>query len=71
MRSGSREERRGQDFERHVALERGVACAVHLAHAALAEQGEDFVVTEFVAYGKRHMSDLAKFTRSRSGRDHY
>ena len=43
---GIAQERRGQDFERDVALERRVARAVDLAHAALAEQGEDFVVTE-------------------------
>jgi hypothetical protein len=36
-------------------LERGVAPAVHLAHAALAEQREDFIVAEFVAYGKRQV----------------
>ena len=33
----------GQDFDRDLAAEHGVAGAIHLAHAALAEQGEDLV----------------------------
>ncbi len=64
---GIAQERRGQNFERHFTLERCVACAVDLAHPALAEQGENFVVAEFVAYGKRHTPDSTKLTRSRSG----
>jgi len=43
------EERRRQDFQRHIALERRVASTIHLAHAALAEQREHFVMSEFVA----------------------
>jgi hypothetical protein len=56
---GKTEEHRGQDFKNHVTLERGVACTVHLSHSALAKQREDFVVTEFVADGKRHVLDSA------------
>jgi len=52
-------ERRGQDFQRYVTLKRHVACAVDLAHAAHAEQREDFIVTEFVADRQRHMTHLA------------
>jgi hypothetical protein len=46
---GIAQERCGQDFERDVTLDRGVACAVDFAHASLAEQGENLIVTEFVA----------------------
>src|SRR5580704_1052368 len=53
------QERRGQYFQRYVTLERRVACAVNLAHATLTEQGEDLVVTEFVAFREGHVSDLA------------
>jgi hypothetical protein len=52
------QERRGQDFQRDVTLERGVAGFVHLAHPALPEQGYDFVVPEFVADGERHVCEL-------------
>ena len=33
----------GQDFQRDVAIELRVARAIHLAHAARAERGHDFV----------------------------
>ena len=53
---------RRQNFQRHVGLERRVPRAVYLAHTALAEQGDHFIVTEFVAYRKRHLSDLSQFS---------
>ena len=54
---GIAQERRGQDFQRHITLERGVTGFIHLAHPPFAEQGEDFVVPESIAYGKRHVLD--------------
>jgi hypothetical protein len=36
----------GQDFQRNVATELGVARAIHLAHAAGAERAEDLVVRD-------------------------
>ena len=56
---GIAQERRGQNFQRYVTLKRCVACAVDLAHAAHAEQREDFIVTEFVADRQRHLTHLA------------
>ena len=41
-----RSEELGQDFDCHVAIELGVARAIHLAHAAGAEDGEDCVGAE-------------------------
>ena len=38
-----------------------------LARAARADEGQDFVVAEFVACRKRHVRDLAQFTRSGRG----
>jgi len=52
---GIAQERRRQNLERHVTLERGIAGFVDLAHPALSEQRDYFVVTEFVARGKRHI----------------
>jgi hypothetical protein len=46
VRMVERGERRGQDLDRDVALELGVARAIDLAHAAFAEQGGDVVRTE-------------------------
>ena len=63
---GIAEKRRRQDLERHVTLEHRIARAVDLAHATCAKQGEYFVVTEFVAYGQRHITDFIQFTRSRT-----
>src|SRR5258708_5730600 len=51
---GIAHQRRGQDFERNVALEGRIASAVDLAHSALTEQGEDLVVTEFIGDRQRH-----------------
>jgi hypothetical protein len=34
---------RGQDFDRHLAVEPGIARAIHLAHTARAQWGEDLV----------------------------
>jgi len=44
----------GQDFQRHVALQLGIARAIDFAHAARAEGREDFVGAEFVAGSERH-----------------
>ena len=35
--------------------------------SSLAEQGENFVVTEFVAYKKRHVIESIQVIRSRTG----
>ncbi len=43
-----------QHFQRHVALQLGVAGAVHLAHAARADGREDFIGAESVTYREGH-----------------
>ena len=40
---GIGDERRGQDLDRDVAIELGVARTIHLAHSACPERAEDFV----------------------------
>jgi hypothetical protein len=40
------------------AVETSVAGLLHLAHAALADRGKDFVRAEVVADRQRHVSDL-------------
>ena len=49
----------GQDLEGNIALERGIVCAIDLAHAALAERGQDFVMPELFAHRKRHTKDFS------------
>ncbi len=44
----------GEDLERDVAIERCVAGAIHLAHAARAERREDLVGTELNASANGH-----------------
>ena len=44
----------GQDFERHVALERRVARAEHLAHAARAQLRQDAIDADAAAQCQRH-----------------
>ena len=46
----------GQDLERDVALERRVAGAIHLAHAACAKRGQNLVWAESIAGGEGHCS---------------
>ena len=45
---------RGQRLDRHIAPEPGVARAMHLAHAARADEAEYFVGTEPGSDGNRH-----------------
>ena len=52
-----------QELDRHGSVERGIRRPVHRAHAALAHKGNNFVRAKFVACGKRHTSDTAKFSR--------
>jgi hypothetical protein len=47
-------DRFGQHFDGDVAIELLVAGAIHLAHSARAELGEDFVRTEANASGETH-----------------
>ena len=44
----------GQDFNGHVAVQFGVPGTVHFPHAAGADGGGDFVITEPSARGQRH-----------------
>lgn len=55
------------DFDRDITTEALVVGSIDFAHAAIAEQAEDFVGTELVACGERHMNDRDKFTRSECG----
>jgi hypothetical protein len=43
--------RGGQHLDRHVALQPGVARAIHLAHSAGTDQMQDLVRTETIAGG--------------------
>ena len=47
---------RGQDLDGDVAAEARIARSIHLAHAAGAEQRDDFVCAEARASGERHES---------------
>jgi hypothetical protein len=42
-------------FDRHVATQARVLCAIHLAHAACAERRNDFVGTKFGAGSEGHV----------------
>jgi uncharacterized protein len=45
----------GQDFQRHIAPELGIARAVDLAHPAGANRGKNLVWPEAIAGGERHL----------------
>jgi hypothetical protein len=45
----------GQDFQRDVAIEPHIARAIHVAHAARANQGRCLVGAESGARRKRHL----------------
>jgi hypothetical protein len=49
------------------AVELDVVRGVYLVHATRSEGRKDFVVTELVAHGKRHLHDSVKFSRSEGG----
>ena len=51
---GIRREQIRQHFDRDLAIEARVPCAIDFAHAALAEDAEDFIRTETGTCGKRH-----------------
>ena len=46
----------GQDLDGDVAAQPRIVGSIHLAHAAGAEQGHDFVCAEARASGERHES---------------
>ena len=48
----------GQDLDRDVALQPGVARAIHLAHAACADSREDLVGADARAGGMRHATAI-------------
>ena len=52
-------ESRGQNLDRHFAIERRVSGPVHLAHAARTNGRNDFVGAEFAAPRQWHMRDSA------------
>ena len=45
----------GQYLDRHIALQFGIARAIHLAHAALADETENLIGTEFIARREGHL----------------
>ena len=47
-------ERRGQDLDRDHAIEPGIARPIHFAHAARADEGDDFVGAELCPGRQRH-----------------
>ena len=67
-RPGVGRQRIRKDLDRHVAIELRVARAIHLAHSAGAQRGEDFVQTErstrrerHQGWGRRYFSNAATF----------
>jgi len=48
-------ERGRQDLERDLALELGIACAIHLAHPAGAERADDLEATESITGVEGHV----------------
>ena len=56
-------ERVGQDLERDVAIQLRVARAIHLAHAAGAEQRNHFIGTDTSAVGKGHENGVSEYSR--------
>jgi hypothetical protein len=56
-------EMRRQEFERDLATQLGVARAIHLAHAAFAERGEDSIRAEIAAQHLRHSGEVRRKTR--------
>jgi hypothetical protein len=56
-----------RDFDRDDAIKARVTRLVDLAHAAGADRSEDLIRAEFSTGRKRHLKDLAQFTRSRTG----
>ena len=56
-------QRRGQHFDGDVAVQLGIAGAVHLAHAARADWCKNLIRAEFVAGGKWHFRESVQFTR--------
>ena len=54
----------GRALDRDIAVQSGIARTIYLPHPALAEQGDDLVVTEFYAGSEGHLGDKAKFRRS-------
>jgi hypothetical protein len=59
------------DFDRDVALHNRVSGSAHFSHAVSAPKGKNFVWSEFVACGKQHVRNLAKFIRSENGKRLY
>jgi hypothetical protein len=55
------------DLDCDDAIQASVARLVHLSHAARADQREDFIGAEFIAWLERHLGVSAKFIRSESG----
>ena len=45
------------EFDRDVPVQTRVPGAIHLSHAARAEERKDFVRAEFITGRKRHMAD--------------
>ncbi len=55
-----------QTFDGDEAIQPGVAGFPHLSHCARADEGQDFVRAEFVAYGEGHGNASDKSTRANS-----
>ncbi len=52
-----RGERSGEDFERDITAELGIACAIDFAHSASTERAENCVGAEARLIGKRHRQE--------------
>ena len=54
-------ERRGQNLDRHVTVESGVARPIDLAHTAGTDRGDDFVVIETRPLDEAHSPGIISF----------
>ena len=64
---GIARERVGQDLDRDVAIQLGVARAIHLAHAAFADRRGDFVDAEAGAGSEGQWCDYTGRDAARTG----
>jgi hypothetical protein len=62
-------DRRRQHFESHLTFQVGIGRAIHLAHPACSEWGDDFVRTEANAWGEHQAGTCGILTNGPLGPD--
>src|SRR5215472_107287 len=53
------------NFDRHIAAEPRIACAINFTHSTGSDEAQDFVRPELVTCSERHISSSAKFSGSK------